>query len=332
MNYDLQILYETDEAFNCDVITADEEKYMGRLYILTTDDNTLKTLGIKEEWYLAHEEADVLVSGHINSEGKWSLSTWRNLEPSFEYTTRNKIFDQVFSPEYVWKLMHFREENIISISQKASIPDSFNGSDDNNSNGMNRKYLGIMPGQLNITTENLNILQGLIMHSNDSELVALEQDLETEIISVYNEQESAVKSTNINEIMNHFQRESAPLLDEKELFHAQIDLTERIMDEYEKQGKDEFVFTPLGIVTINAEESCCSLKDSEDGHTIFTATFDADIIHGLNDTDALKIEMILHQFDREDFRRARSMLQEEKLIHQDNGSQLNRNAGIDYDS
>ncbi|MEM7557172.1 MAG: hypothetical protein AAF378_24410, partial [Cyanobacteria bacterium P01_A01_bin.84] len=99
MNYDLQILYETDEAFNCDVITADEEKYMGRLYILTTDDNTLKNLGIKEEWYLAHEEADVLVSGHINSEGKWSLSTWRNLEPSFEYTTRNKIFDQVFSPE-----------------------------------------------------------------------------------------------------------------------------------------------------------------------------------------------------------------------------------------
>ena len=333
MNYDLQILYETDEAFNCDVITTDEEKYMGRLYILTTDDNTLKNLGIQEEWYLAHEEADVLVNGHINSEGKWSLSTLRNLEPSFEYTTRNKIFDQVFSPEYVWKLMHFREENIISMSQKISNSDSFNSSDDNNnSNGMNRKYIDIMPVKINITSENLNILQDLIMHSYDSPSVDLEHDLENEIIPVYNEQQSAANSTNITEIMNHFQRESAPLLDEKELFHAQIDLTERIMDEYEKCQKDEFVFTPLGIVTINSEESCCSLKDSEDSHTIFTATFDADIIHGLNDTDALRIEMILHQFDREDFRRARSMLQEEKLIHQDNGSQLNRNAGIDYDS
>ena len=333
MNYQLKTLYETNQAFNCDVITSDEEKYMGRLYILTTDDSNLKKIGIKEEWFLAHEEADVLISGHINREGKWSLSSFRNLEPSFEYTTRNKLLDQVFSPEYVCELSYLREELISNISQVVNNSDDSTNNEDDEDNAINKKYVTVMVEQLSITPDNLNVLRDLIMHSFSDELVTLEQELEVEMHNnhLYNEQQSAVNTTNITEIMNYFQRSSAPKLDEDELFDAQVDLTERIMDEYERQKKDEFVFTPLGIVTINSEESCCTLRDSEDGHVIFTATFDTDVIHGLSDVDAPKIEMILHQFDREDCRRERNTMKEERSANEvDKPGEIKQQTGIDY--
>ncbi|MBE9216912.1 hypothetical protein IQ247_30400 [Plectonema cf. radiosum LEGE 06105] len=328
MNYELQTLYSTNQAFNCDVIISDKEQYMGRLYVLTTEDSILQNLGIKSEWFLAHQEADVLISGHINREGKWSLSSYRNLEPSFEYTTRNQIFEQVFSPDYVWELAHLREELISNISQFTNN----SGSSSNEDNAINKKDVAVITEQLSITPENINALRDLIIHSFSDELVTLEQELEIEMHNnhLYNEQQSAVNTTNITEIMNYFQREAAPKLDENELFHAQIYLTERIMDEYERQNIDEFVFKPFGIVTINVEESCCSLRDEEDGHTIFTATFDADIIHGLGDIDAAKIEMILHQFDREDFRRARNAMEEERSVNEADRSEIKQQKGIDY--
>ncbi len=332
MNYELQTLYSTNQAFNCEVITSEKEQYMGRLYVLTTEDSILQHLGIKSEWFLAHQEADVLISGHINREGKWSLSPFRNLEPSFEYTTRNKIFDQVFSPEYVWKLAHLREELISNISQVVNSSDDSSSNEDDEENMINKKETGVIASQLSITPDNLNALRDLIIHSFSDELVTLEQELEIEMHNnhLYNEQQSAVNTTNITEIMNYFQREAAPKLDENELFHAQIDLTERIMDEYERQNKDEFVFKPFGIVTINVEDSCCSLRDEEDGHTIFTATFDADIIHGLSDIDAPKIEMILHQFDREDFRRAINTMKEERSVNEADKLEIKQQKGIDY--
>ena len=334
MNYELQTLYSTNQAFNCDVITSDKEEYMGRLYVLATSDSILHNLGIKSEWFLAHGEADVLISGHINHEGKWSLSPYRNLEPSFEYITRNKLFDQVFSPEYVYELSYLREELISNISQVVNNSDDSTNNEDDEDNAIDKKNATVMGSQLSITPDNLNVLRDLIMHSFSDKLATLEQEVEIEMQAenLSNEQQSAENTTNLTEIMNHFQREAAPKLNKDEIFDAQIDLVERIMDEYEKQKKDEFIFAPLGTVTINAEDSCCSLKDSEDEHTIFTATFDADIIHGLNDTDALKIEMILHQFDREDFRRTRNMIKQENLTNQINASEINRNTGIDYDS
>ena len=332
MNYELQTLYSTNQAFNCDVITSEKEQYMGRLYVLTTEDNILQNLGIKSEWFLAHQEADVLISGHINREGKWSLSPFRNLEPSFEYTTCNQIFDQVFSPEYVWELAHLREELISNISQVVNNSNDSSSDEDNEDNAINKKDVAVMAEQLSITPNNLNFLRDLIIHSFSDELATLEQELEIEMHKnhLHNEQQSAVNTTNITEIINYFQREAAPKLDENELFHAQIDLTQRIMDEYERQNIDEFVFKPFGIVTINVEDSCCSLSDAEDGHTIFTATFDADIIHGLGDIDAAKIEMILHQFDREDFRRAINTMKEERSVNEANKLEIKQQKGIDY--
>ena len=54
-------------------------------------------------------------------------------------------------------------------------------------------------------------------------------------------------------------------------------------------------------------ESDFVLSDSEDGHTIFIATFDAEIIQGLNERDAIEIEMIINQLDTEGDRTIQSI-------------------------
>jgi hypothetical protein len=304
------------------VITSDEEKYMGRLYILATEDGKLLNLGIEKEWFLAHASGDVLICGHINNEGKWSLSPRRSLEPSLTYTTRNKLFDKVFSPEYLWEISYLREERTLNISQFASNPDNSNSNEDDDSNVPDTKSTTKIVEELNINSSHIDRLRDLIMRSHPDELTALEEKSE----EIERQDKSAFDDNNITEIMNYFQRESAPKLDEEELFHAQIHLTERIMDEYKSQKTNEFVFVPFGNVTIHTEENYFVLRDSEDEHTIFIATFDAEIIQGLNHTDAFKIEMILSQLETEDYRRIRNSEQE---IEADK-TEIKQQTGMEY--
>ncbi|MGD1872963.1 MAG: hypothetical protein ACFB02_07905 [Mastigocoleus sp.] len=334
MNYELQTLYKTHQAFNCDVIASDEDRNMGRLYILTTDDTNLKELGIKQEWFLAYEEIDILISGHINKDDEWSLSPFCKLEPSFEYTTCNQIFEQVFNLNFISDLTNLCNKNINSLSHNINSSNSFNDNeDDDDSNRINKNNQIFMARDLIITTENLDVLKNIIANSNLEELVDIEQESDTEILDVsHHEQQLTTDESSVNDVVNYFSRKSAPPLEDDELFHIQINLTQRIMDEYFKQDKDEFVLSPLGVVTINNEEGCCSLKDLEDGHIIFTATFDSDVIHGLNNTDALKVDIILDYLDKEEVRREKYMKKEEDLITEVNTPQINQKPEIEYDS
>jgi hypothetical protein len=183
-------------------------------------------------------------------------------------------------------------------------------------------------------TASLDVLRDLILRSSSDELLSLEKEVELPNNQTPSSaQESAVIHTKFTEIMNYFQRESAPKLDEEELFFAQIHLTERVMDEYERQNTNEFVFVPFGTVTIHPEENYFVLRDSSDEHTIFIATFDADVIQGLNDSDALKIEMILSQLDTEDYRRMRNMSEQEREAYQAyeiDKAEMKRQMGMEY--
>ncbi len=327
MQYKLNPLYSTNQAFNGDVITSDEEKYMGRLYILAADDRKLLNLGIKSEWFFAHASANVLISGHINNEGQWSLSTYRSLEPSLTYTNRNKIFDEIFSHEYVCEISYLREEQTVNISQVISKSDNSDTNTDEDSNVTDERSATKIVGQLSINPDSIDILRGLILDSSLDELSALSQEIEIPTNHQVEKQQSDFNGKSLTEIMNYFQRSSAPKLDEDELSFAQIHLTQRVMDEYERQNTNEFVFVPFGTVTIHAEESYFILRDSDDEHTIFTVTFDADIIHGLNDTDALKIEMILSQLDTEDYRRSRDISQQEMEADK---AEIKERRGMEY--
>jgi hypothetical protein len=327
MQYKLQPLYSTNQAFNGDVITSDEEKYMGRLYILAADDSKLLNLGIKSEWFLAHASANVLISGHINNEGQWSLSTYRSLEPTLAYTNRNKIFDEIFSPEYICEISYLHEEQTVNISQIISKSDKSDSNKDEYSNITDNKGVTKIVGQLSINPDNIDILRDLILHSSLDELFALSQEIEMPSNHQVEKQQSDFNDKSLTEIMNYFQRESAPKLDEDELFFAQIHLTERVLTEYERQNTNEFVFVPFGTVTVHGEENYFILRDSSDEHTIFTATFDADIIHGLDDVDALQIEMILSQLDTEDYRRSRNISEQEMEVDK---AEIKEQRGMEY--
>ena len=335
MQYKLNTLYSTEQAFNGDVRTSDEEKYMGRLYILTTSDSKLLNLGIKEEWFLAYAGADFLISGHINNEDKWSLSAYKSLEPSFVYTNQSNIFDQVFSQEYVQEIAYLREEEFVTISQRTNQSDDFNDEDKDESS-INKLKINQQPGQLYIRPENIDVLNNLILNSDFDELYPFTQDQKDVIEMGVTQSPSLTQSasensnTDLKIIMNYFQRESAPRLDEDELFDAQVNLIERVKDECQKRNISEFDFVPFGNITIHDEDNYFVLRDPEDEHTIFVATFEAEIIQGFNDVDALKIEMILNQLEIEDYRRARDISKQEKEVRNESNKNINQQHEIEY--
>ncbi len=100
MSYEFVTLYSQDIFFNCDVRKSCDGRYMGSLYILNAEEIRLLDLGIQKEWFLACEFEEFLICGHINTQGEWSLSPYRSLEPALIYTTKDKILDYVFSHEY----------------------------------------------------------------------------------------------------------------------------------------------------------------------------------------------------------------------------------------
>ncbi len=329
MQYKLNTLYSTEQAFNGDVITSDEEKYMGRLYILATSDSKLLNLGIKEEWFLAYAGADFLISGHINNEDKWSLSAYKSLEPSFVYTNQTNIFDQIFSQEYVQEIAYLREEEFLTISHLINQSDNFNNEDKDESS-INKLKINQQSGQLYITPENIDVLNNLILNSDFDELYPFTQDQKDVIEMGVTQSKSENSSTDLQVIMNYFQRESAPKLDEDELFDAQVNLIERVKDECQKRNISEFAFVPFGNITIHESDNYFVLRDSEDEHTIFVATFESEIIQGLNDVDALKIEMILNQLEIENYRRARDISKQEREVINESDKNINQQHEIEY--
>lgn len=337
MRYKLNTLYSTEQAFNGDVITSDDEKYVGRLYILATSDNQLLNFGIKEEWFLAYTGADFLISGHINHDGNWSLSAYKSLEPSFQYTNQSDIFDRVFSQKYIQEIAYLREEEFLKISQHINQPDDFNSEEEDEFNTDKLKDMK-KSVQFYIKPENIDILNNLIFKSNLDQLYPLNQE-QKEVFEIDEKQPNRlVRSTlddsnqNLQITMNYFQRESAPKLDEDELNDAQIKLIGRIMTEYQTRKIPEFEFLPFGNVAINTEEGYFILRDLEDEHTIFIASFEAEIIQGLNDIDALTIEMILSQLETEDYRRIRDTSKQQEItsLSNENSRNSSQQQGIEY--
>ncbi|MEA5574805.1 hypothetical protein [Calothrix sp. UHCC 0171] len=315
MKYQLKSLYSSDRAFNGDVIADDEEKYMGRLYILVTEDSQLLNVGIKKEWFLAHASLDSLICGHINIDGEWSLSPYRSLEPSLTYCVaswlvvrhRNQIFDQVFSSEFVCEIAHLRQEEIINISEIIKSSDDSNNGQDDNTNSSSEIRTNKIIGNITINPDNLNLLKDLILHSPLDELVVEEQE----------------------DRIDELQRETASKLDEGKLVFLQIDLIEKIEDEYKQHLKTEFIFVPFGNVTVHEEDNYFVLSDSEDGHNIFIATFDDEIIQGLSEHDAIQVEVIINQIDREGDRTIQSIAQQEKEVDQENQT-VQPQPGMEY--
>ena len=310
MSYQFKSLYSTDSALNYDVTTSDDNQYMGRLYILTAENPVLHNLGIEKEWFLAHESGEFMICGHINNIGEWSLSSYRSLEPSLEYTTKSQIFDQVFSHEYVQEVLHSKKV----IQSSEFLDDRKRLNDNNDASDDTKETVNYTTStQLSISIPNLEMLGEIILRSS-------QDDLLSEQVDTYQSfgQEALVMTDIItNEIRPTLQLEKAELL---EIEQAIVD---KILEEYQTHDTSEFILPPTGKVTIHVESDYFVLSDSVDGHTILAATFDGEVIDELKQADAIEFTSLLQSHEIE----VSTLLSSQSHSQTEN---VNQQKGIDY--
>lgn len=315
MSYQFKSLYSTDSALNYDVTTSDDNQYMGRLYILTAEDSMLQNLGIEKEWFLAHESGEFMICGHINNVGEWSLSSYRSLEPSLEYTTRSQIFDQVFSHEYIQEVLHSKK----FVQSSEFIDDSKRLNDNNDDSDDNKETVNSTTStQLSISVSNLEMLGDIILRSSQDDL--LSEEIDTYQINQSFEQEAPVM-TDIDIVSNEII--PTPQLEKTELLEIEKAIVDKIIDEYQTYDTSEFILPPNVQVTIHVESDYFVLFNSVDGHTILAATFDGEVMEVLKQADAIEFTSLLQSHEIE----VSTLLSNQSQSQTENA---NLQKGIDY--
>ncbi|GJD19878.1 hypothetical protein RIVM261_048340 [Rivularia sp. IAM M-261] len=313
MSYQFKSLYSTDSALSYDVTTSNDSQYMGRLYILAAEDPMLQNLGIEKEWFLAHESGEFLICGHINNVGEWSLSSYKSLEPSLEYTTRSQIFDQVFSHEYIQEVLHSKK----FVQSSEFINDSERLNDNNDDSDDNKETVNSTTStQLSISIPNLEMLGEIILRSSSDDLRQEEADT-YELNKLFEKEAPVMTDIITNEII------STPQLEKAELLEIEQAIVDKIIEEYQTHDTSEFILSPTVQVTIHVESDYFVLSDSVDGHTILAATFDGEVMEELNLADAIEFTSLLQSHEIEV-----SMLLSNQSHSQTENANLQK--GIDY--
>ncbi|BDA69977.1 hypothetical protein CAL7716_041430 [Calothrix sp. PCC 7716] len=310
MSYQFKSLYSTDSALNYDVTTSDDNQYMGRLYILTAENPVLQNLGIEKEWFLAHESGEFMICGHINNVGEWSLSSYRSLEPSLEYTTKSQILDQVFSHEYIQEVLHSKK-----FVQSSEFVDESKRLNDNNNDSDDTKETvnSTTSNQLSISIPNLEMLGEIILRSSPDDLLSEEVDT----YQSFEQEAPAMTDIITNEIIY------TPQLEKAELLEIEQAIIDKIIEEYQTHDTSEFILPPTGRVTIHVESDYFVLSDSVDGHTILAATFDGEVMEELKQADAIEFTSLLQSHEIE----VSTLLSSQSHSQTEN---VNQQKGIDY--
>jgi hypothetical protein len=324
MSYNLHILYSADDSINYDISTTDKKEPIGRLYILNTEEPALLKLGIEKEWFLAHQSGDFLICGHINHSGEWSLSSYRSLEPSLNYKSQKEVFDRIFSHEYVRDILERREGEVVETNIAIAINHNSSNSDnpDENTNNSGDKSDNKIIEDLNISSQNLLVLENLILRSSPEEIL-LSQYQEEETMQNYSIQ------TKERENIVVYEKESEQILEKFELLEIQGLLIDRIVEECQQRSEREFTLPPFGIITVPNSEDYFTLRSESDEHEILAATFDSEVIHELNNTDALELIEIMYKLQMENVIKPQKQV-EQKLETAHNLTHSPK--GIDYGS
>ncbi|BDA74098.1 hypothetical protein CAL7716_082640 [Calothrix sp. PCC 7716] len=295
MNYDFHTLYSTDTAFNCDVTSEGKHEYMGRLYILAAEEPTLLNLGIEKEWFLDHSQGQFLVCGHINTNGQWSLSSYKSLEPSLRYTSQSQIFDRVFSIEYVTEVLQMRNEIATELQEPILLNSGASDSDESSDVTETKSSNSLLNNEIT-NIANLDILKDLLLHMSPVELQEFEEA---------NSQLNTTKAFTIEEAVtitmpqeSVSQVESIPTkLEKAEVLEIQDALIEKVIENYQKENTSELILPHECTIILHAEEDYFVLLSSGDGHTIVSATMDGEVLDELKEVDARIAAFILQQFE-----------------------------------
>ncbi|NJR19217.1 MAG: hypothetical protein HC785_28320 [Calothrix sp. CSU_2_0] len=324
MSYQLHLLYSANDAVNYDISSSEIQGNIGRLYILNAEEPTLLKLGIEKEWFLAHQSGDFLICGHINNSGEWSLSSYRSLEPSLNYKSQKEVFDRIFSHEYVRDILERREGEVVETNIAIAINNNSSNNDnqDDNTNHSGDKSDGKILENVNISPQNLLVLENLILRSSPEEIIS-SQYQEEEIMQNYSIQTTERENIVVSE------KKSEPILETFELLEIQGLLIDRIVEECQQRSEHEFTLPPFGTITVSNHEDYFTLRSESDEHEILAATFDSEIIHELNNTDALELIEIMYKFQMENVIKPQKQV-EQKLETAHNLPHSPK--GIDYGS
>lgn len=104
-----------------DLITGD--KHLGRLYVFPVEEPELLAKGITKQWFVTHQEAGAIISGHVNEANQWSVSPPLSLEPTFDYQEKNLLFESVFEPKFTQQLKE-QQQQIVGSSQQRGDSES----------------------------------------------------------------------------------------------------------------------------------------------------------------------------------------------------------------
>lgn len=268
--YQINPIRDTAATLNCDV--TQDGQYLGRLYVFPTTNPNFIAMGIEKEWFLAHAEGEFVISGYINTNGKWSLSPHQSLQLSEEYTTQSSIFDRVFSPEYIQDVVVSSNLELSLAAKDITVTnDSSNNNDGESGEGQPMKFDDRLMVDWNAIIPHLDVLRELLVREVEQE-----------------------------EFSDQFEeKQSNELAVETERLKVQDTLIDAVLEEYQEQETTEFVLPPFGIVTVHAQEEYFVLRSENDGQTILVASLDGEVINELSQTDAVKFEEVLKQSEVE---------------------------------
>lgn len=296
----------TDGVFvkNADIFNSDS--YMGRLWIFPTKDPSLNGIGITSEWFLIASTGQV-VSGHVNKDDKWSISPKLSLLPSWEYTSMDEVFDQVFdtslAEEYstVQMLLQNVQDDLPLSMQVSNRPSDSDESEDDDSTEESNKF----NPQLDPTTfanlmGRLQLFTDLLASESELSLQApFDEFDEDELFSDFEEYD--------DEPVSMLPLSSPPLeitVTERERLWWQNTLVDLVVEEWLEREVTEVEIIPQVKLTIDVEEGYFLLRSDEDGHTLLSATLAGEVIKELNNTDASCFVFLEQRLREESFDRS----------------------------
>lgn len=248
-----------------------DNKHLGRLYIFPVEEPSLLAIGITSQWFVTHQEAGVIVSGHVNEAGQWSISAPFSLEPSFEYQNKNELFDHVFQKDFVSSLKQTKEEELVY--RPTNLPTLSSDKPDDSSNE-EETQLERQPKVLDEVPTTVKIYP-----SFDFNALVEEKEMKKEEDIIY--RDSLDSSIDVEQSRKQIEEMLAFLLVSSQ------------MEEEKAQSS-----TSLWLLT--ESQGIKYLIDREDNHVVLAVDETGHILSSLSEGDAIVAAKVIEELDTEE--------------------------------
>ena len=292
---------------------------LGKLYLFPVDNPKLQSQGIKSQWFLTHQKSDRLFAGHINDRGEWSLCEEKDLTPTYNYQSVDRIW-QLLSDARQGRTFGERlvesPKSLTEVATASTVDTQKLKNEDNNDNNDQpvqvdkKKKTLVNVGKIPFAPDN----KDYYLELDEEELIAYEErerklaqlQKEEEYLLDFDEIEfvSAEVSENIEtELTSEQEEEKAITITEQERKLLEQDLQVLLWEGCEADLLDVENQDPHQPWLIELEEDTGYIKlfATEDQHTVICIDQDGAIVEGLSLEDAdLLMDGLISQNQEQD--------------------------------